>query len=1044
MNFKSYSRLNTYVGWLVFAISAFTYLSTIEPTVNLWDCGEFTSSDYKLQVCHPPGAPFYMLIYKIFTMFSFGHLTWIPILANSASALLAAATVLFLFWTITAFAVKLMVNDENTIEKGVIWAILGAGIVGALAYNFSDTAWFSAVEAEVYSFSSFLTAIVIWLGMKWERRSEEKGNLRWMILIFYFIGWAIGVHLLGLLGIPAIILIYYFKKYKVTPIKTVIAIIVGFAILGTTQIVVIQWLLSIAGWFDRMFVNDFSLPIWSGVLFFFVALLGILCYGVVYSIRKRYLLLNTGILCFIAILMGYFSYAMVPIRAYANTPINMYYNQDVYSLIGYLSREQYGDTYLVTGPYYTADFPQNYQIGSRNVEAGSPMYRVEGGKYVEVGQKPKVTYADAYSTVFPRMFHSEGDKVNGYRYWTNIGSYQDQKTGKTVWEDEDPSFRFSFVKHNLKFFWDYQMNYMYWRYFAWNFIGRQNDLQGVQHEFNQGNFLTGIPSLDRSFAGAGPQDNLPVYLKENKARNLLFGLPLILGLIGIYFQFFRKRQDFLVVLLFFFMTGIAIELYLNMPSPQPRERDYAFVGSFYVFTIWIGLGVLSLYELFKKWMNSPTSSLVASTICLLAVPVWMCGQEWDDHDRSGRYTTRDYATNYLESCDKNGVLFTNGDNDTYPLWYCQEVEGIRDDIRIINLSLFGTDWYVNEMRKPINHTNGLKFTLTTEQTKNWEVLDYNEEAGRTLGLDPNNFYNLRDVFKLIGGNNPSIMTQGPFNRPQPTMPVRKFYIPVDRAKVIANKTVSPEDAPYIVDSIKFTLYKNSFYKSDVMLLDFIATNNWDRPVYFSYTSGPDEYLSLTPYLQQEGLTYRLVPINHEGVTQKYQIPIQPTVMYNHVMQKFKWGNADKVEVLNDFHSANQAANLRRVLGDLSYTLASIGQKDKALKIAELAQAKIREVNLPLSASNTMRLAQSYYKMQEYEKGKKLASRFADVMIGELDYYSACNENEQNSVGYDINSNMGSLQELMRMAQEAKQEDLVKKIDSSLKRFQPVFQRFAQQ
>jgi hypothetical protein len=1019
MNFKAYSRFNNIVGWIVFAIAAFTYLSTIEHTVSLWDCGEFTSCDYKLEVPHPPGAPFYTLIYRIATVFAGDNVKMVPILANSMSALCSAFTILFLFWSITALAFKVAVKDENNIERGTLLAILGAGAVGGLAYTFSDTFWFSAVEAEVYAMSSMFTALVFWLAMKWERRANEKGSLKWIILIFYMVGVVIGVHLLGLLVIPIIFLMYYFKKFKnITWKGTVVAGFIGLVSLGFVQIFTIQWLPGIGSAFERLFVNDFGLGFWSGIIFFFTVLFIIIGYLIWWSHKKGKVILNTGLLCFVVVILGYMSYAACVIRSYANPPIDMNDPEDVFSLIGYLSREQYGENYLLTGPYYTAFSQEN----GFHTEDGDMQYRMnkKTHTYDEAGAKPVYKFSPRYTTIFPRMAHGEEQYLNGYRYWGNIKN----------------DAHISFVSNNLRFFFKYQMDYMYFRYFAWNFIGRQNDIQGVMNEFHQGNWMTGISFIDENILGLGPQKHLPAALAANKARNKLYGLPFILGILGMMYQYKKNRRDFLVVLAFFVMTGIAIEVYLNMPSPQPRERDYAFVGSFYVYAIWIGFGVMWLFEFLREKVKSinPTNAAIAATVVsLVAVPTIMAAQEWDDHDRSHRTASLDYGVNYLESCAPHAVLFTNGDNDTYPLWYAQEVEGIRDDIRIVNLSLFGTDWYINEMRHPINKAIGLPFTLTEDQTLGWDYAPYNANEAYAQ----NAYTNIFKVLDLLSGKEPDSRVQTGEGKTMPYIPTRKIYIPVNKQAVLNSGTVSAADAGRIVDSIKIDIRKNIIMKSDIMVLDFIATNNWKVPVYFSITSGPDDYLYLGQFLQQEGLAYRLLPIKSNVGAGDEDKRVATDLMYNNVMNKFRWGLLDKNETYVDYVLMRQSENMRGVMEKLARQLMIEGKIDKAKAVADKCLEVIPERNVPLDFYNVP-FVEVYYKANVKDKAQKLGLHLADIYNNELTYYDQLKGTKRSDVQGEIQRAMYGMSSLVQIAQENGDKVLLDKVQGPFANFQGKF------
>ena len=1018
MNFKTYSRLNTIVGWVVFAIAAFTYLSTIEWTVSLWDCGEFIPSAYKLEVSHPPGAPLHGIINHIFTMFSGGNVKMVPILVNSSAALASAFTILFLFWSITALAMKLLVKNEEDIEQGTIWAILGAGAVGALAYTFSDTFWFSAVEGEVYALSSFFTALIFWVVMKWERRANEPGHLRWFVLMFYLIGLVIGIHLLGLLVIPVIVLVYYYKKYTVTRWGVVLALIIGFAALGVVQIVIIQSLLVIGGQFDLLFVNDFNMPFWSGVIFFYVALLGGCCYLIYYTHKKKKILFNLFLLCFVSVVVGYSSYALAVVRAYANPPINMNNPSDVFTLVGYLAREQYGDSYVTYGPYYNAPYGRG--------EGGMQYYKDDKKhKYVEMGNKFKPKYDDDYCTFFPRMYDAQDNHKGGYRIWAGLKKVVDPADNKEKYEDEIQGFHFSFVKHNLRFFWNYQMNYMYWRYFAWNFIGRQNDMQGTQGEFHQGNWITGIPFIDAGL-GRGPQDHIPTYMRTNKAHNVLFGLPFILGILGMIYQYKRSKLDFAVVFLFFFMTGIAIELYLNMPNPQPRERDYAFVGSFYVYAIWIGLGVLWIWDQLRQKMASVSAASVASILCLVAGPALMAFQEWDDHDRHDRYTSLDFGVDYLQSCKPHSILLCSGDNDTYPLWYAQEVEGIRDDVRIVNTSLLSTDYYIDEMRKKINHAPALPFSLSSDQARGWEYVVFNPDAA----IDSFNGKDVTEILQYMGNSNlANTATNKTMGISDMFLPTRKMTIKIDREKVLHNGSVDPKYASLVPDKLEFELKKNTYYKTEIMVLDMIANSKFDVPIYFSTTScGQEDFMLYGKYFQQEGLVYRLVPYPNPNykTSSTRDVAIDAETMYTNVMTKFKWGGLEKGNHFIDDVTHRECTNMRNVLSTLANTMLNEGKKAEAIKVADKSLYVLPENNIPYDAG-MVQLVSVYYRADAPDKGYKLANRLSDLIIEELTYYSRCKQQDLGAVYNELNYGMYALEQMLTLSQKAGQKDLANKI-----------------
>ena len=684
----NYKRTNNLVGWFTFLIAAYVYISTIEPTGSFWDCGEFIATAHKLEVGHPPGAPLFLMLARIFILFGGDDVRMYPIAVNILSALMSAFTILFLFWTITALARKIVIG-KGEISTDKLIAVMGAGLVGALAYTFSDSFWFSAVEGEVYASSSFFTAIVFWAIFKWENAADEPHNLRWLILIAYLMGLSIGVHLLNLLTIPALAFVIYFKKYKVSTKGIIYTAILGTLVLGFIQYGIIQGAITLAGTFDRVFVNGFGMPFGSGIIFYALLIVAGVIWGLIYTKKKNHPIWNTAILCFVFIMIGYSSFAQIVIRSAANPPLDENNPENVFNFISYLKREQYGERPLFIGQYYNAKVIDQ-KVGD------DTWAKVEGeSKYIKGPSKIDPVYEQDKTTVFPRMWSNQQSHINEYKKWADVKG------------DRTPTFG-----ENLKFFFVYQMGEMYWRYFMWNFAGRQNDLQGPGG-ITKGNWLSGVKFIDEM--RLGPQDNLPETMTNNKARNYMYFLPFILGIIGMVYHYSRDNKDAWVVMLLFFFTGIAIVIYLNGTPLQPRERDYAYAGSYYAFAIWIGLGVLSLYEFLKKRVPATASAVVTTALCLVAVPAVMAKAEWNDHDRSNRYTSRDFATDYLNSCAPNAILFTNGDNDTFPLWYVQEVENVRTDVRVVNLSLLNTEWYVDQLKRKYYDSDPIAISWTQDK-----------------------------------------------------------------------------------------------------------------------------------------------------------------------------------------------------------------------------------------------------------------------------------------------------------------------------------------
>ena len=711
---KTFNKLNLITGWIIFAVASLVYLITMEPTTSFWDCGEFISTAFKQEVGHPPGAPFFMIIGRLFTFLAAGDVSKIAVAMNSMSAIASGFTILFLFWTITHLAKRIVIRDEEYSLSAII-SVLGAGLVGSLAYTFSDTFWFSAVEAEVYATSSLFTAFVFWAILKWENVANEPHANRWLILIAFLMGLSIGVHLLNLLAIPAIVFVYYFKKYTPTVGGILASLGISVAILGAMMYIIIPGLVTIGTWFELMFVNGFGMPYHSGLIFYFVLLFVALGFFVYLSHKKGQILWNTILLSFTVVAIGYSSYAVIVIRSIANTPLNESAPDTAFDLLRYLNREQYGQTPLFYGTYFNSP--------PVKIKDGKPLYYKENGKYVKVKQKD-YEYDPNFKGFFPRMWSERPEHIDQYIFWANMNEADlfqvqtDEKGNPIRGRNGEVSFdRNNPVKlptfgQNMKFFFSYQVGFMYMRYFMWNFAGRQNDMQG-NGELTKGNWISGINFIDE--ARLGPQDNLPEQMKNNKGRNKYFLLPLLLGIAGIYFQYKKQNKDFWVVTLLFVLTGFAILVYLNQYPLQPRERDYAYAGSFYAFTIWIGLGVLWLIQLISKNYKSVAAASGVIAVTTVLVPGIMAAENWDDHDRSNRYTARDFAYNYLNSCENNAVLFTNGDNDTFPLWYIQEVEGVRTDVRVINLSYFTADWYIDQMKYQIYDSKPVKFGLEHKQ-----------------------------------------------------------------------------------------------------------------------------------------------------------------------------------------------------------------------------------------------------------------------------------------------------------------------------------------
>jgi len=972
---KNYQKINNLTGWFSFLVASFVYIMTIEPTGSFWDCGEFIATATKMEVGHPPGAPLFLMLAKIFSLFGGGNVKMIPIMVNILSALMSSFTILFLFWTITAMARKIMIKKEEDATMDRIVAVMGAGFIGAMAYTFSDSFWFSAVEGEVYASSAFFTAISFWLIFKWEAAADEPHHLRYIILIAYMMGLSTGVHLLNLLTIPAMTFVYYFRKHKPTTKGIIYTSIIGCFLLGLVQYGIIQGSIVLGSKFELLFVNSFGLPFWSGFTFFLLLLVAGIIWGLHYTKKKQYTGWNAAVLGFAFVLIGYSSFASMVIRAQVQTPLDENNPDNVFNFVSYLNREQYGDRPVGYGQYYNAKVVDQ-QEGSMS------WAKVEGeSKYVEAGRKVIPVYDPNKCTIFPRMYSNQASHIAEYKKWADIKG------------DRTPTFG-----ENLKFFFVYQIGEMYWRYFMWNYAGRQNDWQGPGG-ITKGNWISGIKFIDEM--RLGPQDKLPDQMKNNKARNTMFFLPFILGLIGMLYHFNRDKYDAWIVLLLFFFTGAAIVIYLNSPPLQPRERDYAYAGSTYAFAMWIGIGVLQIYEWLRRKMKASTAAWVAGIICLLP-PAVMAGTEWDDHDRSHRYTSRDFAVDYLSSCAQNAVIFTNGDNDTFPLWYAQEVENVRTDVRVINLSLLNTDWYINQLKRKYYDSDPINISWTTDKY-NLGRRDYLPFYDRGL-KEP---VELKEVVDYMGSDDPKAKVRYSNGDEVNYYPTKHFKVTVDSAAAVQSGTVAPENAGKIVKVMDWSIDQNYLMKNDLIVLNIIANNNWKRPIYFATTVGNENFLNLEPYFQLEGLTYRLVPIRTDKKSDMVPGRVDTKGMYGNIMDKFVYGNMNDPRVYLDENNMRMTTNFRINFGRLAEDLLIEGKRDSAVAVLDKCVEITPDKTVPYNYFMT-RIGELYYraagvmnktdtslenndvefnkKKQLMAKGNAIITRIADIYENNLNYY----------------------------------------------------------
>ena len=1020
---KQYKLVNNVLGWLTFLVAAFVYCSTIEPTASFWDCPEFITTGYKLEVGHPPGAPFFMLTANLFSQFA-SDPTQVAKMVNTMSALLSATTILFLFWSITHLARKLILKDWSEMTMGKLIAIEASGLVGALIYTFSDTFWFSAVEGEVYAYSSAFTAIVFWLILKWEDHADEPHSDRWLVLIAYMTGLSIGVHLLNLLCIPAIVLVYCYRRYPHIELKgSLLALLASFVIVAGVLYGVVPGIITVAGWFELLFVNQLGCPFNTGEIVYIILLVAIVIWAIYESYTDRnfkrqnlsfvlsvgmlgvpfrgmgwgaaivgiiilaaiYFGLNyrkkidkqlvpvvsarfknTALLCMLMLMIGYSSYAVIVIRSSANPPMDQNSPEDVFTLGSYLSRDQYGDSPLLYGQAYTSqvafDVDGNMCIPKR--KEGAAIWQrkekasdTEKDSYFVVSHKDKLVYAQ--NMLFPRM-HSSAH-AQAYESW--LGGV----TGTNVPYDrcgEQVTVKMPTQWDNIRFFLSYQCNFMYWRYFMWNFAGRQNDLQG-SGEPEHGNWITGISFIDNWMLG--DQSKLPQELKDNKGHNVFYCLPLLLGLIGLFWQAWRGQRgirQFWVVFFLFFMTGLAIVLYLNQTPQQPRERDYAYAGSFYAFAIWCGLGVLALYDMLKKKLKTNDVALasVIGVACLL-VPIQMASQTWDDHDRSGRYTCRDFGQNYLMTLQDKGnpIIFTNGDNDTFPLWYNQETEGFRTDARVCNLSYLQTDWYIDQMKRPAYDSPSVPIT--------WPRLDFCSGTNDYIQVDPSLKQQVQNFYKEHPAEARAQFGDQPFevknvmkywvrtkNSDMHVIPTDTLYLTIDKEAVKKSGMMMACDT--IPDRMVISLAgKRALYKNDLMMLEMLAQCNWTRPLYVATTVGGDNYMNLGDNFVQEGLAYRITPFTTNKPGAK-NFDTEKT--YNNVMNRFKFGGLDKKGLYIDETIMRMCYTHRNLFAQLALALIREGKNDKALKVLRKAEKSIPEYNVPNTfVSGSADLARAY-------------------------------------------------------------------------------------
>ncbi len=1007
----NFRRLNTITGWVLFAVSAFVYLLTIEPTVSFWDCGEFILSSFRLQVGHPPGAPLFLMIGRIVTLFSLGDASKVAMMMNALSAICSGFAIMFLFWTITHL-VKRVYAGTDDVESVHIPAILGSGIIGALAYTFSDTFWFSAVEGELYALSSLVTGLVFWGMLKWEEEADKPYSGRWIILIAYIMGLGLGIHRLNLLVLPVLFFVFYFKKYEITTKGVIKTLLLAVVMLYLMVFLLIPGVPKVAGWFELFFVNLIGMPYNSGLIVFIIVLIAVLVFGIRYSLKSGRVILNYVVTAITVIMIGYSSYTMIMIRSSARPPMNQNNPSDIFSLSYYINMEQYGSSPKIYGHYYSAPI-----VDVKSVVAG---YNKIKGKY-EPYFRPEYEYKKEFMTIFPRMYSPEADHEKAYKHWGRITG---RKYTVTSGSDKETLVCPTFGE-NLRYFLRYQTGFMYLRYFMWNYAGRQNDNQGNGNPL-QGNWISGIKFIDE--ARLGDLGKIPSDLNNNQGRNTYFFLPLLLGIAGLVWQYRKDRKGFWLVLAFFIMTGVAIILYLNQYPNQPRERDYAYAGSFYAFAIWIGLGFMLAYEYLRKYLNGKISAAAVFVVLLFAVPLLMAFQNWDDHDRSGRYTARDIGANYLVSCAPNSVLFTYGDNDSFPVWYVQDVEQVRTDIRVANLSYFQAGWYIDMMRQKAFKSDPLPLTLPREKYVEGtrDQLPVNNRIDKPVELS--------QVVQFAGQDDKKykidVSGRGDFLN---YIPSNKFLIDVDSAKVVSNGTVKEYFRNRIESPMIWEYTDNNAFKGDLAMMDLLSTNKWERPVYISTTVPSTQYKGLEKFFVQEGITYRIVPIKTEKPEEGEFGMIDTSEMYDNLMNKYKWGNAADPSVYLDENNKRMLSNFRRLFGNLGKALLAAGDTAKAVEAAHRGLEIVPAGKLPYDFF-VLGIAEVLIKAGEGEEGTKVLNDVMKYSKEYLDYAISMDPGKQFGMDYPIGINMQALLDINNLAINLKMDELVKTVSSDVNKY----------
>ncbi len=1040
-----FKRWNNLVGWAVFAVAAVVYLLTMEPVSSLWDCSEFIATSYKLEVGHPPGAPLFMMLARLATLFAFGNPEYVGMAVNAMNSIASAFCILFLFWTITHLARRLVTRDGRELSAANVWAVLGAGAVGALAYTFTDTFWFSAIEGEVYALSSMFTALVVWLMLKWEEEADQPHASRWIVLIAYLMGLSIGVHILNLLTIPALVFIYYFRTTpSVTWRGLVGATLIAGAILLVINGIIIPYTVYVGAMFDLFFVNTLGLPVNSGMVFFALALIGGLGWASWATHKRGKVLWNVVLLSTTMILVGFSSYASVSIRAAANPPMNSNKPDNPHALLSVLNRDQYGDRPLLYGAYYSAP-PADYK--EKHV-----YYLDEDGKYKPASIITGYTHAPEFMHLFPRMWNrSKGEK--DYKQWAAYRTKTDyvrDDSGELVRDAQGRPLRQEVVDfgrkrtfddgyglqtiveptfgENLSYFFNYQLSYMYWRYFLWNFGGRQSDIQPSASTITDGNWLSGIRFIDEAFLG--PQDSLPREIAENRGRNTYYFLPFILGLIGLVYQLNRDQRNFSIVMWLFIMTGIALVVYFNSAPSEPRERDYVYAGSFYAFCIWIGFGVLAVRD-FVAWLtkrNNVAAAAVATAVCM-GVPTILAAQNWDDHDRSGRYMARDIGWNYLMSTLPNSIILNYGDNDTFPLWNNQEVYGVRPDVRIMNTSYLGGEWYIDEMKTRANDAAGVPFSLPkSKYTYNNDWIPVNNRIDRAVEIG--------QVIDFIRSDDPRTKIALEDGTQTDYIPTKRIALPVNKENALAAGIVAEKDRDLMVDTVYINLRKSALDKSQLMILDMLANFDWKRPIYMTQIYIFQD-LGLLDYLQFDGYAYRFVPIltpvdnpwEIGRVDVDYAVPL--------LRDTFRYGNLADPDVYVDYFLQYNlsASHARDAFARVAKELLRQERPEEAVELLDLGLERLPTSQIRFTDTNTYPFLEAYYAAGAMgvegavEKGDALLEEYAQTLIEYIEYYLRFEGVQGDMVSSIVDDKLEELGDLYYLASYAGRRDIIAQLNA---------------